>query len=98
PEQKSVKTNVDANREYVDALEKFTKEVGTDYIVSVTPSQLGLAKKAKKKDQDLLKLDEEDLKRIKNLNEKIMKPTKTTLVNVDNKKPLKSKESKAKMR
>ncbi|MCZ6910818.1 MAG: hypothetical protein O7C56_07980, partial [Rickettsia endosymbiont of Ixodes persulcatus] len=46
PEQKSVKTNVDANREYVDALEKFTKEVGTDYIVSVTPSQLGLAKKA----------------------------------------------------
>ncbi|ABV73403.1 delta-aminolevulinic acid dehydratase [Rickettsia canadensis str. McKiel] len=98
PEQKLVKTNVDANREYVDALEKFKKEVETDYIVSVTPSQLGLTKKAKTKDQDLLKLDEEDLKHIKNLKEKIMKPTKTTLVDVDNKKPFKSKASKAEIR
>ena len=86
PEQKSVKTNIDANREYVDALEKYKKEIGTDDIISVTPSQLGLAKKAKKKDQDLLKLDEEDLKHIKNLKEKVMKPTKTTASSVINKK------------
>ncbi|EER21962.1 delta-aminolevulinic acid dehydratase, partial [Rickettsia endosymbiont of Ixodes scapularis] len=89
--QKSVKTNIDANREYVDALEKFKKEVGTDDIVSVTPSQLGLAKKAKQKDQDLLKLDEEDLKHIKNLREKVVKPTKTTAASVVNKKSTPSK-------
>ncbi|CAK6889187.1 hypothetical protein DK2RH_07425 [Rickettsia helvetica] len=90
PEQKSVKTNIDVNREYVDALEKFKKEVGTDDIVSITPSQLGLAKKAKKKDQDLLKLDEEDLKHIKNLKEKVMKP-QVTIPSVVNKKSTPSK-------
>ncbi|QCS24470.1 hypothetical protein FEC77_04900 [Rickettsia parkeri] len=86
PKQKLVKTNIYANREYVDALEKFKKEVGTGNIVSVTPSQLGLAKKAKQKDQDLLKLDEENLKHIKNLKEKLMKPTQTTVVSVVNQK------------
>ena len=87
PKQKSVKTNIYANREYVvDALEKFKKEVGTDDIVSVIPSQLGLAEKAKQKDQDLLKLDEENLKHIKNLKEKLRKPTKTTAASVVNKK------------
>jgi len=80
PKQKSVKTNIDANREYIDALEKFKKEVGTDDIVSVTPSQLGLAKKAKKKDQDLLKLDEKDLEVIKHLKEEVLKPEKSRVV------------------
>lgn len=90
PKQKLVE--VDADREYVDALEKFKKEVGTDDIVSVTPSQLGLAKKAKKKDRDLLKLDEEDLKHIKNLKEKVMNPThKITSARVVNKKSTQSK-------
>ncbi|AGJ01814.1 hypothetical protein H374_5290 [Rickettsia prowazekii str. NMRC Madrid E] len=75
---KSVKTDRYGTREYVDSLEKFYQAGGIDDVVCVTPSKLGLMSKAKQEDQDLLKLDAEDLKHIKNLKEKLMTPTKIT--------------------
>ncbi|AAU03996.1 hypothetical protein [Rickettsia typhi] len=85
---KTVKTDRYGKSEYVDSLAKFYQAGGMDDIVCVTPSKLGLISKAKQQDQDLLKLDVEDLKQIKNLKEKLMTPIKITESSVIlNKKP-----------
>lgn len=44
---------VDANREYIDRLERFKKKSKDDNIVSVLPSQLGLSKKTKNLNEEI---------------------------------------------
>ena len=78
--QESLSVNIEGN---------FKKEnIGSNDIV--ISSQSELYKKVKKKEQDLLQLNAEDLKHIKNLRAKAMQPTHAIVTSIANKKPKKS--------